>query len=284
MQYGISTFVTDRDIQPIPLARAVEGHGFERLWLAEHSHIPVSRRTPWGGREDAPPLPEKYWQTHDIFVAMAAMAAVTTDVRLGSGIALVPQRDPIWLAHQVASLDVVSGGRFDFGIGFGWNIEEMANHGADTTRRRAVTRERMLAIKEIFTNDEAEFHGDHVDFDPIWSWPKPIQQPNPPIFIGASPTPVTFRHIVEYADGWIPISGRFPIEDRIAELRRLAEDSGRNPAELMIGVYNAPAKPPVLASLREAGVDFILLSLESMPEEESLDTLGRYAELVASVG
>ncbi len=284
MQYGISTFVTDRDIQPIPLARAIEALGFERLWLAEHSHIPVDRRTPWGGREDAPPLPEKYWRTHDIFVAMSAMAAVTTSLRLGSGIALVPQRDPIWLAHQVASLDVVSGGRFDFGIGYGWNIEEMANHGADTGRRRAVTRERMLAIKEIFTRDEAEFHGEHVDFDPIWSWPKPVQLPSPPIFIGASPTPVTFRHIVEYADGWIPISGRYPIDERIADLRRLAEDSGRDPAELTVGVYNAPAKPAVLESLTAAGVDFILLSLESMPEDETLETLGAYAELVADIG
>lgn len=284
MRYGISTFATDRDIQPIPLARAVEGHGFERLWLAEHSHIPVSRKTPWGGRKDAAPLPQKYWQTHDIFVAMGAMAAVTETLRLGSGIALVPQRDPIWLAHQVASIDAISGGRFDFGIGYGWNIEEMENHGADTGRRRAVTRERMLAIKEIFTNDEAEFHGDHVDFDPIWSWPKPVQLPSPPIFIGASPTPVTFRHIAEYADGWIPISGRYPIADQIGELRRVASDRGRDPAELTVGVYNAPAKPAVLESLGAAGVDFILLALESMPEEQSLDTLGRYAEMVAEIG
>jgi probable F420-dependent oxidoreductase len=284
VQYGISTFVTDRDIQPVPLARAVEGHGFERLWLAEHSNIPVSRRTPWGGREDAPPLPEKYWRTHDIFVAMAAMAAVTTTLRLGSGIALVAQRDPIWLAKQAASLDAMSDGRFDFGIGYGWNIEEMENHGANTRQRRAVTRERMLAIKEIFANDVAEFHGRHVEIEPMWSWPKPVQRPNPPIFIGASPTPVTFRHIVEYADGWIPISGRYPIDEHIAELRRLAEDRGRDPAELTIGVYNAPAKQAVLESLRAAGVDFILLSLESMSETETVETLGRYAELVADTG
>ena len=284
MQYGISTFVTDRDIQPVPLAGAVEDQGFERLWLAEHSHIPVSRRTPWGGRQGAAPLPEKYWRTHDIFVAMGAMAAVTSTLRLGSGIALVPQRDPIWLAKQAASLDAVSNGRFDFGIGFGWNIEEMESHGADTKRRRAVTRERMLAIKEIFANDVAEFHGDHVDIEPMWSWPKPVQQPSPPIFIGASPTPVTFRHIVEYADGWIPISGRYPIEEHIAELRRVAEDSGRDPAGLTVGVYNAPAKPAVLESLAAAGVDFILLSLESMPEAETVETLGAYAELVAEIG
>lgn len=284
MRYGISTFSTDTDIQPVPLATAVEGHGFERLWLAEHSHIPVSRRTPWGGRDNAPPLPDKYWRTHDIFVAMAAMAAVTTTLRLGSGIALVAQRDPVWLAKQAASLDVVSGGRFDFGIGYGWNIEEMEGHQANTRQRRAVTRERMLAIKEIFTNDVSEFHGDHVDFEPMWAWPKPIQQPSPPIFIGAPPTPVTFRHIVEYADGWIPISGRFPIEDRVADLRQQAADAGRDPAEIQVGVYNAPPKPRVLESLKEAGVDFSLLSLESMPAEPTLETLGEFAELAAKVG
>lgn len=284
MRYGISTFATDRDIQPAPLARAVEAHGFERLWLAEHSHIPTSRRTPWGGREGAPPLPDKYWRTHDIFVSMGAMAAVTTQLRLGSGIALVAQRDPIWLAKQAASLDAISGGRFDFGIGYGWNLEEMESHGADTRRRRAVTRERMLAIRDIFSEDVAEFHGDHVDFEPLWAWPKPVQQPSPPIFIGAAPTPVTFRHVVEYADGWIPISGRFPIEDRIGDLLRLAEESGRDPDSIQIGVYNAPAKAPVLESLRDAGVHFALLALESMPESETIDTLGRLAELSREIG
>lgn len=284
MRYGISTFATDGHIQPIELARAVENHGFERLWLAEHSHIPTSRRTPWGGREGAPPLPEKYGRTHDIFVAMGAMAAVTTTLRLGSGIALVAQRDPIWLAKQVASLDAISGGRFDFGIGYGWNLEEMESHGADTKRRRAVTRERMLAIKEIFAGDVAEFHGEHVEFEPMWSWPKPVQQPSPPIFIGAAPTPVTFRHIVEYADGWVPISGRFPIEDRIGELRQTAEDAGRDPEDLSVGVYNAPSRPEVLESFKTAGVDFVLLSLESQSEAETADTLGRYADLAADVG
>jgi probable F420-dependent oxidoreductase len=284
MRYGISTFATDRNIQPVPLARAVEEHGFERLWLAEHSHIPTSRRTPWGGREGAPPLPDKYWRTHDIFVAMGAMAAVTTTLRLGSGIALVAQRDPIWLAKQAASLDAISGGRFDFGIGYGWNLEEMESHRADTRRRRAVTRERMLAIKEIFANDEAEFHGDHVDFEPMWAWPKPIQQPSPPIFIGAAPTPVTFRHIVEYADGWIPVSGRYPIEDHVDELRHLAEDAGRDPATLTVGAYNAPAKVEVLESLKTAGVDFVLLSLETLAEDETVDTLGGFADLAKEVG
>jgi probable F420-dependent oxidoreductase len=284
LRYGISTFVTDTDIHPVALAKAVEGHGFERLWLAEHSHIPVSRRTPWGGRDGAPPLPSKYWRTHDIFVAMGAMAAVTTTLRLGSGIALVAQRDPIWLAKQVASLDTLSSGRFDFGIGYGWNIEEMESHQANAKQRRAVTRERMLAMMEIFSKEEAEFHGAHVDFEPMWALPKPVQQPSPPIFIGAAPTPVTFKHIVEYADGWVPISGRFPIEDRIADLRQLAEDAGRDPAEIAIGVYNAPPKASVLESLRDAGVDFSLLSLESTPEDQTLETLGGLAELAAEVG
>ena len=284
MEYGVATFATDNTIQPVALGQAVQAAGFESLWLAEHSHIPTSRRTPWGGRQGAPPLPEWYWRSHDIFVALSAIAATTSTLRLGTGIALVAQRDPIWLAKQVASLDVVSEGRVNFGIGYGWNIEEMESHGANTDRRRAVVREKVLAMKEIWSRDEAEFHGAYVEFEPLWSWPKPLQQPHPPIVIGGPPTPVTFRHVVEYADGWMPILGRFPIIEHITELRRQAEDADRDPASIDIGVYWATPKPDVLETLADAGVDFALFPLESVSEAETVERLGSMSEVAKQVG
>src|SRR4051812_28519058 len=175
MRLGLLMFPTDRGMQPTELAREAEDRGFDSLWFPEHSHIPVSRRTPWGGREGAPPLPEEYRRTHDQFVALGAAAAVTTTLRLGTGITLVAQRDPVWLAKEVASLDFISGGRFLFGIGYGWNHEEMAAHGVDVAHRRAVVRDRILACKALWTQDEAEFHGKYVDFEPSWAWPKPVQ-------------------------------------------------------------------------------------------------------------
>jgi probable F420-dependent oxidoreductase len=209
MRIGVLMFPTDLGIQPVELAREAEGRGFDSLWFPEHSHIPVSRRTPWGGREGAPPLPEEYWRTHDQFVALTAAAVATTALRLGTGITLVAQRDPLWLAKEVASLDVVSGGRLLFGIGYGWNHEEMESHGTDIAHRRAVVREKILACKALWTQEEAEFHGTYVNLEPSWAWPKPVQFPHPPIYIGASPTDLHFRHIVEYGDVWMPIEGRW---------------------------------------------------------------------------
>ena len=211
MKYALGFFPTDTSMQPVPFGHAAEAAGFESIWFPEHSHIPVSRRTPWGGREGAPPLPEHYWRTHDAIVALAAIAATTSSIRLGTGITLLAQRDPIWTAKEIASLDVISGGRVIFGIGYGWNLEEMESHGVDHTRRRGLVREKLLAMKEIWTQDEASYAGEHISFDPLWSWPKPVQRPHPPIVIGGAPTPVTFRHVVEYADGWMPLFGRFPI-------------------------------------------------------------------------
>jgi probable F420-dependent oxidoreductase len=282
MRLGALIFPTDKGIQPIELAREAEARGFDSLWFPEHSHIPVSRRTPWGGREGAPPLPEEYWRTHDQFLALAACAAVTTDLKLGTGITLVAQRDPLWLAKEVATLDNLSAGRFLFGIGYGWNHEEMENHGGiDIKRRRALVREKILACKELWTKEEASFSGEYVSFEASWAWPKPVQKPHPPIVIGASPTPLHYRHIIEYGDVWMPIEGRWPIPDQYQDLLRAAADAGRDPATIGLGVFGARPEPANLAGYRDAGAQFVALGLPPTDRDAALATLDRYGPLVA---
>ncbi len=273
-------FPTDRGIQPVEVAREAEARGFDSLWFPEHSHIPVSRRTPWGGIVGAPPLPEEYWRTHDQFIALAAAAAVTTTLRLGTGITLVAQRDPVWLAKEVASLDVISGGRLLFGIGYGWNHEEMESHGVDIGHRRAVVREKVLACKALRTQDVAEYHGQYVNFEPSWSWPKPVQFPNPPIYVGCSPSDLHFRHIIEYADVWMPIEGRWPIETKWAELRQTAETSGRDPASLSLGIYAAQPDAANLARLRDVGATLVALLVPPLDRDLALATMDSFAPLV----
>jgi probable F420-dependent oxidoreductase len=283
MKIGVMMFPTDRGIQPVELAREAEGRGFDSLWFPEHSHIPASRRTPWGGREGAPPLPEEYWRTHDQFLALTAAAAVTTTLRLGTGITLVAQRDPIWLAKEVATLDHLSGGRFLFGIGYGWNHEEMENHGlapVDIRRRRKVVREKILACKELWTKEEASFSGEFVNFEPSWSWPKPVQQPHPPIVVGASPTDLHFEHILEYGDAWMPIEGRFPVVDGWTKLQKLAAERGRDPETLRLGVFGARPKAEHLAGLRDIGTSFVALGLPALDRDAALSAMDGYASLV----
>lgn len=273
-------FPTDLGIQPVEVAREAEARGFDSLWFPEHSHIPTSRRTPWGGIEGAPPLPDEYARTHDQFIALTAAAGATTTLRLGTGITLVAQRDPLWLAKEVASLDVISGGRLLFGIGYGWNHEEMESHGVDIAHRRAVVREKVLACKALWAHDEAEFHGTYVDFEPSWAWPKPLQSPHPPIFIGASPTDLHFRHIIEYGDVWMPISGRWPIDDAWIKLQHLAEESGRDPATLSLGIYAAKPEAANLARLRDAGASLAILILPPLDRDAALAAMDSYAPLV----
>src|SRR5436190_900736 len=184
-----------------------EERGFESLWFPEHTHIPASRETPWPGGAD---LPEQYWHTYDPFVALSAVAQATERLRLATGICLIIQRDPITTAKEVASLDRLSGGRFLFGVGAGWNREEMQNHGTDPDRRFGVMRERIEAMKAIWTQDEPEYHGKHVDFDPLWSWPKPLQQPHPPVWVGGS-SPKVIDRVVRFGDGWMP--NRVPLDE-----------------------------------------------------------------------
>jgi probable F420-dependent oxidoreductase len=275
MKFGVYMFPTRYSIGPAELARAVEERGFESLFVPEHTHIPVSRRSPWPGGGD---LPEEYRQTLDPFLALTAAAAVTERLLLGTGICLVVERDPITTAKEVATLDLLSGGRFLFGVGGGWNREEMENHGTDPTRRFEVMRERILAMKEIWTKDEAEFHGTHVDFDPLWAWPKPIQEPHPPVLIAGN-GPGTLDRVMEYGDGWIPIPGRgsVTLAEGTARLRELAAERGRPPVP--VTVFGARPKAEILDHYAEAGVDRVLFTLPSVEAAEAIKLLDSYANI-----
>jgi probable F420-dependent oxidoreductase len=280
MDFGVNIFPTDTTMQPMDLAKRTEDLGFESLWFPEHSHIPTDRTTPWGGREGAPPLPEQYWRTHDQFVALAAAAAVTTTLKLGTGITLVAQRDPIWLAKEVASLDMISNGRLLFGIGYGWNKEEMAHHGVQYAERRAVVREKILAMKELWTKDEAAFAGDHVNFSSSWSWPKPTTKPHPPVILGSSGGPKTFQHIIEFCDGWMPIAGRTPVLEQVTHLRRASEEAGRDPATIELGVFQVRPEPKYIDPLIEAGFARALFGLPQGEPAEVAEQLEFLAEFV----
>ena len=272
MRFGLMTFPTDSSIAPAELGKAAEDAGFEALLFAEHTHIPVSRDTPnpRGGE-----LPDKYWHTHDPFVALATVAQATERLRLGTGICLIVERDPIVTAKAVASLDFLSGGRFEFGIGGGWNREEMRNHGTDPRRRFAIMRERILAMKEIWTNDEPEFHGEHVDFDALWSWPKPVQDPHPPVLVGGIGEKVLDR-VLDYGDEWMPNRAEpEELAPRIAELR---ERAGRH---VPVSYYAAPPEDDFIERLAAAGVDRALLDVPSEGADTVLPLLERYAELAA---
>jgi probable F420-dependent oxidoreductase len=270
--FGLTTFPTDTSISPAELAAACEDAGFEALFFAEHTHIPVKRETPYSGGGE---LPEKYRRTHDPFVALATAAQVTRTLRLGTGICLVVERDPIVTAKAVASLDVFSGGRFEFGVGAGWNREEMRNHGTDPSRRFSIMRERILAMKAIWTQDEAEFHGRHVDFDPIWCWPKPAQKPHPPVVVGGLGEKVLDR-VLDYGDEWMP--NRLDPEELAPRIAELRERAGRN---VPVTYYGAPAEDAFVERLEAAGVDRVLLMLPSEPADEALPLVERYAELAA---
>lgn len=278
MRFGITMFPTDYAIPVTELARAVEDLGFESLFFPEHTHIPVSRRSPWPG---GPDLPREYSHTLDPFVAMAAAAAVTTTLRVGTGVCLVIERDPIILAKEVASLDHLSGGRVLFGIGGGWNYEEMENHGTKPTLRWKIMRERVLAMKAIWGDEEAAYHGQFVDFDPLWAWPKPFQRPHPPILIGGD-GPRTFDRIIEYGDEWMPIFGRGENDllARIAELQERAAAAGRAP--IPVSLFGVPPNPDAVARLAQGGVGRVVFVLPPAPAEQALPRLTRYAEVAAS--
>jgi probable F420-dependent oxidoreductase len=271
MHFGVSIFLTDTSIRPDHLAGELERRGFESLWLPEHSHIPVSRRTPWGGVEGAPDLPEMYWRTLDQNVALAYAASVTERLKLGAGISLVAQRDPIWTAKEVASLDHLSDGRVLFGIGYGWNKEEMASHGVAYLERRALLREKVLLMKSLWTEEEASFNGELMELEPSWAWPKPARKPHPPIFMGGAAGPKTVADMVEFCDGWMPLVTRHDIAGNIARVRQAVADAGREPGDFEITATGA--KPGMLESLREAGVDRLVFGLPSAGPEIVLPKL-----------
>jgi probable F420-dependent oxidoreductase len=247
VEFGVAIFATDYAVDPATFARAAEERGFESVFFPEHTHIPASRGTPYPSGGELPP---QYSHTHDLFVALTAAAAATERIKIGSGICLVIERDPIITAKEVASVDQLSGGRLIFGVGAGWNREEMRNHGTDPSRRFRIMRERVEAMKAIWTQDEAEYHGEFVDFDPIWSWPKPLQQPHPPVMIGGMGERVVQR-VLEYGDGWFPQPGRMPDDDSFIErLEELTSHGG----EHEITAFGARPDPGVIERYEEAGV------------------------------
>jgi probable F420-dependent oxidoreductase len=276
MKFGTFIFPTDYSIGPAELAPEVEARGFESLWFPEHSHIPISRESPYPGGGD---LPQEYSHSFDPFVALGAAAAVTERILLGTGITLVIERDPITLAKEVATLDQISNGRVLFGIGGGWNLEEMADHGTDPSRRWKVLRERIEAMQAIWTQDIAEYHGEFVDFGPMWSWPKPVQQPHPPIILGNAGAGAV-RRVVRYADEWMPIGGRVNLSERIEELQAMAADAGRDP----IPVTNFGTAPnrEAIEELIELGITRAVFRLPSAPADDVMPLLDRQAELVAA--
>jgi probable F420-dependent oxidoreductase len=276
MELGLAILLTDYSMQPARLGSLAEERGFESLFLAEHTHIPVSRDTPYPGGTD---LPREYSHTIDPFVGLAAAAAVTERLRVGTGVCLVNQRDPIVTAKEVATLDHVSGGRFLFGVGAGWNKEEMRNHGTDPSKRWGLMRERVEAMKAIWTQDEAEYHGRYVNFDPIWSWPKPVQKPHPPVLVGGVGDKVLDR-VVAYGDEWIPNRVKNPEElgERIAELQRRAEAAGRG--RIPVTVFGAKSEQRLLERLETAGVTrslFYVRPDEPAEVERQLDGLAEVA-------
>lgn len=281
MKIGATIFPTDYAMDMRDLGLACEARGLESLWVAEHSHIPTSRESPWPG---GPELPQEYWHTLDPFVALTAAAAVTKTLLVGTGVALVVQRDPIHTAREVASLDHLSGGRFLFGVGGGWNREEMRDHGTDPAQRWGVLRERVEAMKAIWAHDVAEYHGRHVDFGPMWSWPKPVQKPHPPIFVGGD-GPNTFKRVLAYGDAWSPIVGREsgrPFEERIAEFRAYCEEHGR-PGIPVTVFFAGRLDEAAVERFQKLGVERVVAYLPAAREDQVMPRLDRYGELVAAL-
>jgi probable F420-dependent oxidoreductase len=277
VELGITYFLTDYGMQPVELARKVEERGFESLFLPEHTHIPASRDSAYPGGGE---LPREYRHTLDLFAALAAMGAVTERLKLGTGVCLIIQRDTIVTAKEVATVDHISGGRFLFGIGAGWNIEEMRNHGTDPATRFRRMRESVEAMKAIWTEDEAEYHGRIIDFNPIWCWPKPVQKPHPPILVGGRGEKVLDR-VVAYGDGWIPNRVGSPEElgERITELQRRAEAAGREP--IPVTVFGAKPEVRLLERLKAVGVARSLLFIDPGSPDEVEHHLDKLAEVAA---
>ena len=280
MEFGASIFFTDYSISPTELAVAMEERGLDALWVAEHSHIPVPRRTPAPGGGE---LPKRYYDVMDPFVTLAAAAAVTKRLKLGTAICLVIQRDTIQTAKLVASLDQVSKGRFLFGIGCGWNAEEMEDHGTVYETRTLKMREQIEAMKEIWTKSTAEYHGDLVDFSPMMTWPKPVQKPHPPVILGGA-FPWAARRAVRYGDGWYPNASSGNPQEYLPRFRQMAEEAGRDPKSLPVTLGGAPEDPDMLKRYRDLGVVRVNFPVPPAKADEVLPILDRVAKLKQQVG
>jgi probable F420-dependent oxidoreductase len=280
MKYGISLFPTDSSISPVELAVACEARGFESIWFPEHSHIPASRRTPFPAGGD---LPKQYYDVFEPFISLAAAAAVTKTLRLATGVCLVVQRDPIQTAKDVATLDQVSKGRFLFGIGGGWNAEEMENHGTVYKTRFSLMRERVAAMKAIWTQSKAEYHGKLVDFEPIMTWPKPVQKPHPPVLVGGG-WPGAAQRAIEYGDGWMPINIPGRLIRRIPEFWEAVKSAGRDPKTIELSIFGMGPDADEIAKFGEAGASRVVFMLPSEPAEKILPRLDSLAELARKAG
>jgi probable F420-dependent oxidoreductase len=276
VRYGVTTFVTDRSMGPVELARAAEERGLDSLFVPEHTHIPTSRATPWPGGGE---LPEEYRRTLDPFVALTAAAAVTR-LRVGTGVCLVAQRDPVVTAKEVATLDLIAPGRFSFGVGVGWNREEAADHGVDFPQRRAQVREHILVMKRLWSDEVASFEGKHARLAPSWAWPKPATPP--PIFVGGAASPKLFAEIADWADGWLPLGGA-GVAKALPELRAAFERAGRDPASARVILYGVLPDAGKLEHYRKLGVEEVVFGAPSGTADLLLPILDHYAALVRSI-
>ncbi len=278
MQHGLFSFPTDTSIDPGSLARLAEDAGFDSLFIPDHTHIPAGRETPFPGGD---PLGHEYSHNLDLFVALTAAASATTRLLVGTGICLLAQRDPIICAKEVASIDFLSGGRFVFGVGGGWNVEEMANHGGDPDTRWALLEDRVRAMKEIWTQEEATYHGRFVDFDRIWSWPKPVQRPHPPVLLAGN-GPRVLDRVLDWADGWAPLP--FPgLPERIAELQSRAKDAGRDVSVTVYGLGASP-EPADIAMYEEAGVERCVYRVPPVGKDEAERLIEGVRAVIDEVG
>ncbi|RRO17525.1 LLM class F420-dependent oxidoreductase [Saccharopolyspora rhizosphaerae] len=266
MKYGIVQFTSDRGLPPAVAAKAAEGAGFHSFWVPEHTHIPVKREAahPGTGTEELPD--DRYLRTLDPWVALSMVAAVTSRIRLATAVALPVEHDPITLAKTIATLDHLSGGRVTLGAGYGWNIDELTHHGVPKAKRRTVLREYLEAMQQLWSQEEAEYHGDHVDFGPSWAWPKPVQQPRPPVLVGAGGTEKTFTWIARSADGWITTPTEGEIDDKVALLKRIWKEAGREGDPQVVALAGKP-DPDTLARWEDLGVTEALFGFPEKGEE-----------------
>jgi probable F420-dependent oxidoreductase len=283
MHFGASMFLTDYSMTPAELAQALEQRGFESMWAPEHSHIPASRRSPFPGGGD---LPKQYYDVMDPFVTLTAAAMATKSLKVGTGVCLVNQRDPIQTAKLVASIDQLAGGRFLFGIGIGWNAEEMEDHGTAFATRAKLVRERIEAMKEIWTKSKAEYHGEFVNFDPMMTWPKPVQKPHPPVIVGGA-FPQAARRAVRYGEGWIPLAGRVgkdgDVFSTVPKFRAMLKEAGRSEDSCPITLFGCNDDADLLKRYRDLGVLRACVGLPAAKADQVLPTLDHWAGLIRQV-
>jgi probable F420-dependent oxidoreductase len=280
MKIATMLYSTDFAMRPDRFAVACEQRGFESIWFPEHTHIPASRKSPFPGGGD---LPKDYWHLYDPFIALTAAATATSTIKLGTGVCLITERDPIVTAKEVASLDRISDGRFLFGIGAGWNAEEMENHGTPFKERWKVLEDRIEAMRACWTQENSEYHGKHADFDPIWSWPKPVQRPHPPIVMGAA-SPWGRERVARYCDGWIPLPAQMQnIEEELKDLEARLIKHGRKLSDIEISFFWAPEDADELKRFEALGVGRAILACPAESDDDTLKLLDKHAKLMNAV-